>query len=47
MKLKSAPIVFSYESSEGLTPLDIGTLIDRSMDPRDMTPVIIDLAVKG
>lgn len=46
-KLKGMPVVVSYEPPEGLTPPDIGTLIDRSMDPRDMPPVLIDLAVKG
>ncbi len=46
-KLKAMPVVVSYEPPEVLMPPDIGTLIDRSMDPGDMTPVIIDLAVKG
>ncbi|MBI4252615.1 DUF2207 domain-containing protein [Candidatus Uhrbacteria bacterium] len=46
-KLKGMPITVSYEPPEGLTPPDIGTIIDRSMDPRDMAPVLIDLAMKG
>ncbi len=36
-----------YEPPKGMTPAEAGTLIDDSVDPRDITSTIIDLAVKG
>ncbi len=36
-----------YEPPEGLTPAEIGTLIDNSPDLRDITASIVDLAVRG
>ena len=36
-----------YEPPEGLTPAEIGVLIDDSLDPRDITATLIDLAVRG
>jgi uncharacterized membrane protein YgcG len=40
-------IVVSYEPPEGLGPAEVGTLIDERVDLRDITAVIIDLAVRG
>ncbi len=42
--LSVAPL---YEPPEGMTPAEVGTLIDDSVDPRDITSTLIDLAVRG
>jgi hypothetical protein len=39
-----API---YEPPEKMGPAEVGTLIDGSVDPRDITSVLIDMAVRG
>lgn len=36
-----------YEPPAGMTPAEVGTLIDDSVDPRDITSTLIDLAVRG
>jgi uncharacterized membrane protein YgcG len=36
-----------YEPPKGLTPAEVGTLIDDSTEPRDITSTIVDLAVRG
>ena len=36
-----------YEPPEHMTPAEVGTLIDDSVDPRDITSTLIDLAVRG
>ena len=36
-----------YEPPPGLSPAEAGTLVDDSLDPRDITSTLIDLAVKG
>jgi uncharacterized membrane protein YgcG len=36
-----------YEPPKGFTPAEVGTLIDDSTDPRDLTSTIVDLAVRG
>jgi uncharacterized membrane protein len=36
-----------YEPPAGLTPAELGTLIDSSADMRDVTATIVDLAVRG
>ena len=36
-----------YEPPKGMTPAEAGTLIDDSVDPRDITSTVVDLAVKG
>ncbi|HEY2499231.1 MAG TPA: DUF2207 domain-containing protein [Candidatus Angelobacter sp.] len=36
-----------YEPPEKLGPAEVGTLIDDSVDPRDITSVLVDLAVRG
>jgi len=42
--LSVAPL---YEPPEGMTPAEVGTLIDDTVDPRDITSTLIDLAVRG
>jgi len=41
------PISAQYEPPEKLTPGEVGTLVDNSVDMRDITASIIDLAVRG
>ena len=36
-----------YEPPEKLGPAEVGTLIDNSVDPRDITSVLVDMAVRG
>ncbi len=36
-----------YEPPAGMSPAEVGTLVDDSLDPRDITSTLIDLAVKG
>lgn len=36
-----------YEPPEGMRPAEAGTLLDDSVDPRDITAVLVDLAVRG
>ena len=40
-------IVVQYEPPDGLTPVEVGTLIDERVDMRDVSATIIDLAVRG
>jgi Predicted membrane protein (DUF2207) len=42
--LSVAPL---YEAPEGMTPAEVGTLIDDTVDPRDITSTLVDLAVRG
>lgn len=46
-ELKGRPIVAEYRPPAGLRPIDVGTLLDRSVDLRDISAVIVDLAVRG
>jgi uncharacterized membrane protein len=41
------PISAQYAPPEGMTPAEIGTLIDGTPDMRDITATIVDLAVRG
>jgi hypothetical protein len=41
------PIAPQYEPPPGLTPGEVGTLVDASPDMRDVTATIVDLAVRG
>jgi uncharacterized membrane protein YgcG len=41
------PIAAQYEPPAGLTPGEVGTLVDDSVDMRDITASIVDLAVRG
>jgi uncharacterized membrane protein YgcG len=36
-----------YEPPQGMTPAEVGALIDDSVDPRDITSTLVDLAVRG
>ncbi len=36
-----------YEPPPGMTPAEVGTLVDDSVDPRDITSTLVDLAVRG
>lgn len=42
----SGVIVAQYEAPDGLTPLQVGTLVDFKTDNRDITATIISLAVR-
>jgi uncharacterized membrane protein YgcG len=41
------PITAQYEPPDKLTPGEVGTLVDNSVDMRDITASIVDLAVRG
>jgi uncharacterized membrane protein YgcG len=41
------PIAPHYEPPAGMTPAEVGTLIDNSPDMRDITATLVDLAVRG
>lgn len=43
----SLPIAPQYEPPEGFTPGTAGTLVDNSVDMRDITATLVDLAVRG
>ncbi len=36
-----------YEPPKGMTPAEVGSLVDDSVHPRDITSTLVDLAVKG
>ena len=40
-------IVPQYDAPDGMSPLEVGTLVDFKVDNRDITATIIDLAVRG
>jgi len=44
---KRRPIVPRYEPPPGLTPGELGTMVDDSPDVRDVTATFVDLAVRG
>ena len=41
------PVSAQYEPPAGLTPAEAGTLLDESVDMRDITATVVDLAVGG
>ncbi len=43
----SAAIPVRYEPPEGLTPAEVGTVVDEQVDLVDITSTILDLAVRG
>jgi uncharacterized membrane protein YgcG len=45
--LKGRPITIEYNPPENINALEMGTILDRRVDPGDISAVIIDLAVKG
>jgi len=44
---KRRPIAPMYKPPEGLTPSEVGTLVDNRADLRDVTAMLVDLAVRG
>ncbi|MBI4475039.1 MAG: DUF2207 domain-containing protein [Acidobacteria bacterium] len=44
---RQLPIAVKYAPPEGMTPAEIGTLIDNTPNMRDITATIVDLAVRG
>lgn len=42
-----APITTQYEPPAGMSPAELGTLVDGRPDMRDITSTIVDLAVRG
>jgi hypothetical protein len=44
---RQRPITVLYEPPQGLTPGEAGTLLDNSVDMRDVTATLVDLAVRG
>lgn len=41
------PITPQYKPPEGMTPAEVGTLVDNNPDPRDITATLVDLAIRG
>jgi hypothetical protein len=39
--------ILAFEPPEGMTPAEVGTLADNSVDMRDVTATVVDLAVRG
>jgi len=40
-------IAVQYEPPEGLTPVEVGTIVDERLNRHDVTATIIDLAIRG
>ncbi len=40
-------IMVRYEPPEGISPAEIGTIVDEKVDTRDITATVVDLAVRG
>ncbi len=41
------PVVVQYAPPKGMTPAEAGSLMDNSVDMRDITATLVDLAVRG
>jgi hypothetical protein len=41
------PVAAKYEPPSGLTPFEVGVLVDNRPDMRDVTSTLVDLAVRG
>lgn len=41
------PVAVQYEAPQGMTPAEVGTITDESVDMRDITATLVDLAVRG
>lgn len=41
------PIAVQYEPPEGMTPAELGTLVDHRAEMHDITSTLVDLAVRG
>ncbi len=46
-ELKNVSIIAEYEPPKGMSPILVGTLLDRTVDMTDISSVIMDLAVRG
>lgn len=46
-ELKGQPVVVEYRPPNKLSPIEIGTVLDRRVDITDISSIIIDLAIKG
>ncbi|MFA6397902.1 MAG: DUF2207 domain-containing protein [Candidatus Paceibacterota bacterium] len=46
-ELKGVSIIAEYTPPENISPIDMGTLFDRSVDMRDVSSVILHLAIRG
>lgn len=46
-ELPLPPVTVRYDPPEGLTPAEIGIVIDESLDLTDITSTVVDLAVRG
>ncbi|HYJ79310.1 MAG TPA: DUF2207 domain-containing protein, partial [Longimicrobiaceae bacterium] len=44
---KGLPVVVTYEPPDGLTPAEVGTLVDHTAEMRDVISTLVDLAVRG
>ena len=44
---RQRPIAVQYEAPTGMTPAEVGTITDESVDMRDITATLVDLAVRG
>lgn len=44
---KTADVDESWKAPSGLTPVELGTLIDGSCDVQDLTGILLDLSVRG
>ncbi|HEU0077108.1 MAG TPA: DUF2207 domain-containing protein, partial [Longimicrobiaceae bacterium] len=44
---KAQSVVVGYEPPDGMTPAEIGTLIDHEAEMHDITATLVDLAVRG
>ncbi|HVX87977.1 MAG TPA: DUF2207 domain-containing protein [Gemmatimonadales bacterium] len=44
---EARPVMATYEPPGGMTPAEAGTLTDESVDMRDITATMVDLAVRG
>lgn len=40
-------VAVQYDAPDGLSPGEVGTLVDQKVDPRDISATIVDLAVRG
>ncbi len=41
------PRVVQYHPPAGLLPIDVGTIVDKSVDSKDISSMILDLAIRG
>jgi hypothetical protein len=44
---RALPVTVNYSPPDGMSPAELGTLVDNSADLRDITSTLVDLAVRG